>query len=308
MSGTATGTSPGAEREEDLAFLLSGPRHRTWLTDVVSEVRSKKPVIVGMTVVVLLTIVALLAPVISPYDPLGFQAVDRLQPPSLAHLFGTDNLGRDVFSRVVYGTRVSLAVGLSAVALGATFGTTFGLLAAHLGGRWDNLICRVLDVFFGIPDLLLAIALSSILGHGLINPIVAISIINVPFFARLVRAPALGEKERDYVLAARVSGAGSGRIMLRHLLPNVLPVIIVQASVSISYAILIEASLGFVGLGVQPPTPSWGNMISKGRVFLELAPWVSIFPGLAIMTAILAFNLTGDGLRDALDPMLRGVR
>ena len=153
-----------------------------------------------------------------------------------------------------------------------------------------------------------AIALSNILGRDLINPITAITIINIPFFARLVRAPALVEREREYVQAARVTGVRPARIMLRHLLPNVFPVIMVQASVSISYAILIEASLGFMGLGIQPPTPSWGSMISEGRTYLELAPWQSVFPGLAIMAAIMAFNLTGDGLRDALDPMLRGVR
>jgi peptide/nickel transport system permease protein len=281
---------------------------RSWLTDVFSQASRNKPVIVGMAVVVGLVLVAVFAPYLSPYDPLDFVGTNRLLPPSLAHPFGTDHLGRDVLSRVIYGTRISLAVGLASVTLGVFFGTLFGLSAAQLGGHWDNLICRILDVFFGIPDLLLAIALSNILGRDLINPITAITLINIPFFARLVRAPALVEREREYVQAARVTGVRPARIMLRHLLPNVFPVIMVQASVSISYAILIEASLGFMGLGIQPPTPSWGSMISEGRTYLELAPWQSVFPGLAIMAAIMAFNLTGDGLRDALDPMLRGVR
>ena len=308
MSRTTTETYSGLERDQASNTYSIVPPQRSWLTDVFSEVAHNKPVIAGMAIVILLTLIALSAPLISPYDPLDFVGVDRLKSPSLAHPFGTDNLGRDVLSRVIYGTRVSLVVGLSAVGLGMTFGTALGLTAAYFGGHWDNSISRVLDVFFGIPDLLLAIALSGVLGQGIINPILAISIINIPFFARLVRAPALAEKGKEYIGAARVIGARSGRIMLKHLLPNVFPVIMVQASVSMSYAILIEASLGFMGLGVQPPTPSWGNMISEGRTFLELAPWQSVFPGLAIMTAILAFNLTGDGLRDALDPMLRGVR
>jgi peptide/nickel transport system permease protein len=259
-----------------------------------------------MLVAALLVVLAVLAPVLAPADPLVGEGVNRLQPPSLRHPFGTDHQGRDILSRVIYGTRVSLFVGLTAVSIGATLGIVFGLTAGLLGGRVDDIICRILDVFFGIPDFLLAIALSVVLGFGLTTLITAISIINIPFFARMVRAPTLVEKGKEYIQAARVIGVGTGRMLRRHILPNVLAPMIVQASVSMSYAILIEAGLGFVGLGVQPPTPSWGGMLSEARTYLELAPWASFFPGLAIMTSILAFNLAGDGLRDVLDPTMRG--
>jgi peptide/nickel transport system permease protein len=281
---------------------------RSWLADVFSEALRSKLVIAGFVMVILIALIALLAPIVAPYDPNEILGSERLQPPSFVHYFGTDNLGRDIFSRVLYGVRTSLLVSVLSIFISVLIGTILGLISGYLGGGVDNVMNRILDVFFGIPTLLLAIALSAILGTGIFNPIIAIAIINIPFFARLVRGPTMGEKAKQYIQAARAIGAESSRIMFRYILPNVIPLVIVQATVSLSYAVLIEASLGFVGLGVQPPTPSLGNMLNEGRTYLELAPWFSIFPGLAIMLMIMAFNLAGDGLRDALDPMLRGTR
>jgi peptide/nickel transport system permease protein len=281
---------------------------RSWLADVFSEALRSKLVIAGFVMVILIALIALLAPIVAPYDPNEILGSERLQPPSFVHYFGTDNLGRDIFSRVLYGVRTSLLVSVLSIFISVLIGTILGLISGYLGGGVDNVMNRILDVFFGIPTLLLAIALSAILGTGVFNPIIAIAIINIPFFARLVRGPTMGEKAKQYIQAARAIGAESSRIMFRYILPNVIPLVIVQATVSLSYAVLIEASLGFVGLGVQPPTPSLGNMLNEGRTYLELAPWFSIFPGLAIMLMIMAFNLAGDGLRDALDPMLRGTR
>jgi peptide/nickel transport system permease protein len=271
-------------------------------------IASNRPTILGLTMVMLLLLVALLAPVIVPYDPIAGEGVNRLLSPSLAHPFGTDTFGRDILSRVIYGARVSLLVGIASIALGTVAGTILGLSAGYFGGRWDNLVCRILDVFFGIPALLFAMALSASLGTGLVNPIVSIAVINVPFFARMARGPTLVEKSKEYVLAARSIGATDGRILARGILPNILPYVLIQASLSVSYAILIESALSFIGLGIQPPTAAWGSMLSENQTFLELAPWTSIFPGLAIVVTVLGFNLAGDGLRDALDPVLRGVR
>jgi peptide/nickel transport system permease protein len=282
-------------------------RRRTYIADILSRATRNRLVIAGFGLALLLCMVAILAPLVAPYDPTAFEGTDRLLPPSRGHPFGTDHLGRDVLSRVIFGTRISLFVGITSVSVGATFGSVLGLIGAFFGGRLDDALCRILDIFFGVPTLLLAIALSAVLGTGVLNPIIAISVINTPFFARMVRGPALVEKGKEYFTAAIMVGVGTSRILVKHLLPNVLSCIIVQASLSTSFAILTEASLGFVGLGIQPPTPSWGNMLNEGRTFLELAPWTSIFPGLAIALAVLAFNLVGDGLRDALDPTMRGV-
>lgn len=287
-------------------FAMRPPR--SWLADVFSEAIRSKLVVAGFVMVAIIALIALLAPIISPYDPYEISGLARLSPPSFEHYFGTDNLGRDIFSRVLYGVRTSLVVSMLSIFIGLLFGTVIGLISGFLGGTVDNLTNRILDVFFGIPTLLLAIALSAVLGTGILNPIIAIAIINIPFFARLVRGPTMAEKSKQYVQASRAIGADTSRIVFRYILPNVVPLVIVQATVSLSYAILIEASLGFVGLGVQPPTPSLGNMLNEGRTYLEIAPWFSIFPGLAIMIMIMAFNLAGDGLRDALDPMLRGTR
>jgi len=303
-----TDTDSSESLEQIMIDDMANRPARSWIADVLSEAIRSRLVVVGFILILIIILSAIFSPYIAPHNPEEIVGINRLLSPNKEHLFGTDHLGRDILSRVLYGVRTSLIVSLSSILLGIIFGSIIGLISGYIGGRFDNMVNRILDVFFGIPTLLFAIALSAALGTGIINPIIAIAVINIPFFARLVRGPTLAEKPKPYVLAARAIGATTGRIVFRYIFPNVIPIVIVQGTVSLSYAILIEASLGFVGLGVQPPTPSLGNMLNEGRTFLELAPWFSIFPGMAIMVMIMAFNLAGDGLRDALDPMMRGTR
>lgn len=258
----------------------------------------------GLTVLVFI-VLALLAGVISPYDPLKVNVLKGLQPPSTEYWFGTDRFGRDVFSRSIYGSRISLRVGFLSIGISLAIGSFFGLIAGYAGTTWDNLISRVMDVFFAFPPLLLAIGIAAMLGPGVNNAIIAIAVVYSPLFSRVMRAPVLAERGKEYVQAARSMGASAPRIITRHVLPNVLSPVIVQASIGIAYAILVEASLSYLGLGTQPPDPSWGTMLNEGRTFLETAWWISVFPGLFIMLAVLAFNLMGDGLRDVIDPHLR---
>jgi peptide/nickel transport system permease protein len=259
----------------------------------------------GAVLAVLLTAMAVLAGVISPSDPMAVNVMAALQGPSVKHLFGTDRFGRDLLTRVIYGARVSLGIAFASVAAAMVVGSVLGLFAAYVGRSWDTVLSRVMDVLFSFPLLLLAIAIVGVLGPGIPNAIIAITIVYTPFFFRVARGPMLGEREKEYVQAAKAVGAGNARILWRHLLPNLLSPIIVQASVTIAYAILTEASLSYLGLGTPLLTPSWGTTLNEGRTYLQLAPWVSIFPGIAIMLAVLAFNLLGDGLRDALDPRLK---
>ncbi|MGI8575777.1 MAG: ABC transporter permease [Egibacteraceae bacterium] len=250
--------------------------------------------------------VLLLAGLTGPYvAPYGFNEVvveDRLEAPSSAHLFGTDNLGRDVFSRVLLGARVSILVGVVAVGISLTVGTLFGLVAGFYGGKIDDGIMRLMDVLFAFPALLMAIAVLAILGPGTVNAMVAIGIVYTPIFARVTRGSVLSVREADFVRAARSIGAGDVRLAGLHVLPNVLAPIIVQTSVSLAFAILSEAALSFLGLGTQPPNPSWGRMLSEGRAFIQQAWWIAVFPGLAIFFTVLSFNVLGDALRDVLDP------
>jgi peptide/nickel transport system permease protein len=259
-------------------------------------------VLVGAVMVVLVVLTALLAGAIAPYDPIANNVRAALQPPSALYFFGTDRYGRDVFSRVVFGSRISLLVALVSVAVAATSGTLLGLASGFFGGAVDDAIGRLMDVLFSFPALVLAIAIAATLGPGITNAVIAIAVVYAPLFGRVVRGPVLVERAKDYVEAARALGAGSPRLLLRHVLPNVLSPLIVQVTLTFSHAILLESYLSFLGLGVQPPYPSWGTMLQEGRTFLETAPWTSIFPGLAIMLAVLAFNLLGDGIRDVLDP------
>jgi peptide/nickel transport system permease protein len=228
-----------------------------------------------------------------------------LAPPSAQHPFGTDEFGRDVLSRVLVGSRVSLIVAFLSVATAVALGTTLGLTAGYYGGSWDGVSMRAMDIIFAFPAILLAIAIMAVLGTSLLNLVIAIGIVYTPQFARVARAAALTVRSLEFVDAARVLGLGNLRIIGRHLIPNIMAPVIVQVSLSLSLAILSESALSFLGLGTQPPTPSWGNMLSEGRQFLELAPWNAVFPGLAIMLVVLGFNLLGDGLRDLLDPRLR---
>jgi peptide/nickel transport system permease protein len=263
-------------------------------------------VLAGIVMVVGLILIAALAGLIAPYDPIANNVRAALQAPSSFYYFGTDRFGRDVFSRVVFGSRLSLFVALVSVSISAVIGVALGLVSGYFRGWIDNLIGRIMDVFFSFPALLLAIGVAAMLGPGLNNAIIAIAVVYSPVFGRVVRGPVLVERGKEYVEAARVMGASSPRIILKHVFPNVLSPLIVQATITLSQAILVEAYLSFLGLGTQPPFPSWGTMLQEGRTFLETAPWMSIFPGLAIMLTVLAFNLLGDGIRDVLDPRSRG--
>ena len=258
--------------------------------------------LVGLIIVVFIVLLAIFPGVVSPYDPDELNMKSALEPPSLEHLFGTDRYGRDIFSRVIYGTRVSMGVAFSSVAIALLIGSLLGIVSGYFGGAWDIVISRVMDIIFSFPMLLLAIALAAMMGPGTENAIRAIAIVNIPFFARVVRGSTLAVREQEYVQAAHVVGAKHGRIIFRHISPNVASPLIVQTSVTIAYAILTEASLSYLGLGTEILTPTWGNILNEGRTYLEQAPWISIFSGMAIMVAVLAFNLVGDGLRDALDP------
>ena len=266
-----------------------------------------KLMLAGSVLAILIILTAALADLLAPYDPLLMNSTDALKGPSADYLFGTDRFGRDVLSRTIHGSRISLWVGIASAAISMTVGTLVGLISGYFGGWIDNIIGRVMDVFFSFPGLLLAIAVAAVLGPSLNNALLAIAVVYTPPFSRIVRGSVAVERNKEYVDAARLIGAPTWRIVARHVLPNVLSPIIVQGSVILSLAILTESYLSYLGLGTQPPTPSWGSMLSEGRTFLETAPWISVFPGLAIVTAVLAFNLLGDGLRDVLDPQLRSA-
>ncbi|WP_102958797.1 ABC transporter permease subunit [Mangrovicella endophytica] len=270
-----------------------------------------KGAVVGLVVFAIIVAVAILAPLIAPHDPVLQDRSALLVPPvwmeggSWSFLLGTDAVGRDIFSRLVYGARFSLFVGLFVVTLSVSTGVVIGLVAGYVRGWVDALIMRVMDIILAFPSLLLALVLVAVLGPGLVNAMIAIALVLQPHFVRLTRASVMAEKQRDYVTAARVVGAGPIRIMAMTILPNCLGPLIVQATLSFSNAILEAAALGFLGMGAQPPTPEWGTMLAEAREFVLRAWWVVTFPGLAILITVLAINLIGDGLRDALDPKLK---
>ncbi len=264
-----------------------------------------KAAVLGLCIIVFLVFLALFGRFIMPYDPNMQDMGNTLAEPSNAHLFGTDQLGRDIFSRVIDGTKISLRVGLSAVAIALSIGTVLGAVAGYRGGKTDTIIMRIMDMMLSIPSILLAITFMAALGKGIDKAIIAIGLVSIPEYARIVRGSILSIKENDYVQAAKVIGNKDGRIIFRHILPNVLSSIIVRATLGISTAVLDTAALGFLGLGVQPPYAEWGDMLGRARGFIFQAPHTLIFPGLAITITVLAFNLLGDGLRDALDPKAR---
>ena len=284
------------------------PERRARVLAVLARFARRNPLgAAGGIVIVLLLVTAVFAPLVAPYDPLVPAPLDRLKGPSGAHLFGTDDIGRDVFSRVVYGGRVSLQVGISTVLVGTLIGAGIGLVSGFFSGWADILVQRLLDSIQSIPGLLLALVVAAVIGAGTINTIFPIAVILIPINARVVRSAVLSVREHQYIEAARVLGCADPRIMLRHVLPNVVAPILILSSIYIGNAIIIEASLSFLGLGTSPPTPSWGNMLSgQGRTYMEQAPWLALFPGLAITLTVLSFNLLGDALRDTWDPRLRG--
>lgn len=277
-------------------------RRRQRLSDAWYVLTRNPLTLLGLLLVLLLVLVAIFAPMVAPHDPLAQSAVDSLRGPSWSHPFGTDQTGRDVFSRVLYGAAISLRIGALAVLAITVIGVPLGLLAGSVGGWVDGLIMRVADVFLAFPTIVLALAIATSLGGGMQNAIVAVAIAGWPWYARLIRSAVLTIRGEAYVDAARLAGASYLRIVARHILPNSFGPIIVQASQDMGYTILLAATLGFLGIGVKIPTPEWGTMINDGRdVFLD-AWWVSVFPGIAIVIAVLAFNLMGDGLRDIFDP------
>lgn len=259
---------------------------------------------IGAVIIVATVLIAICAPLLAPYSPSDQQA-RRLQAPSGAHLMGTDELGRDTLSRIIYGARVSLQVGIIAVLIALVVGTLLGVLTGYFGGRTDTIIMRVVDIMFAFPGLILAIVIAGLLGPSRRNAMIAIGIVYAPAFARVIRGSVLSVVGEPYLEAGRVLGARNGWLIRRYILPNIIAPLLVLTSIYLSSAILSEAALSFLGLGAQPPEPSWGGMLSIARTYMERAPWMAVFPGLAIMVVVLGFNFLGDGLRDVLDPRLR---
>ena len=278
------------------------PESLWWRT--LRRFRKHRLALLAMFFLSMLIFSALFPWLVTGFDPLEMDVPSKLQSPSFAHWFGTDDFGRDIFARVIYGSRVSLQVGLIAVGIAATSGTLIGLLAGYFGKLLDSLLMRVMDVIFAFPAILLAIAIVAILGTSTRNVMIAIGIIYIPIFARIVRGSTLELKTQDYIEAAHASGAQSSRILWRHILPGTMGPLTVGVSLALADAILAEAALSFLGLGTQPPDPTWGSMLSFGRDFIREAPWFSFFPGLAIFVTVLSLNLVGDGWRDALDARL----
>ncbi|UBV45321.1 ABC transporter permease (plasmid) [Deinococcus taeanensis] len=280
-------------------------RPRVRLSKPARRFLRNKLAVLGAVILLLFSVLAVFAPLVTSAQPSQIFFSDLRAAPGGSHPFGADELGRDIYSRVVYGARVSLSAGLVSVLLALATGTSLGLIAGYFRGWADEVIMRVVDAMLALPFLVLAIALAAILGPSLQNTMIAIAIVSAPAFARITRGEVLAQREREYVQAAQALGARDGRLMLRHLLPNISGALIVQTSLAIANAILAESSLSFLGLGIQPPEPSWGSMLNAARGFLQDAPWMALFPGVAIFLTVLAFNLLGDGLRDALDPRSR---
>jgi peptide/nickel transport system permease protein len=296
MSDTTLPASAAAGDDEP----LESPARRA-----LRRLFKRKSAVFGLAVLTIFIVVAALAPLISPYDAIATSWSLVRKPPSAVHWFGTDELGRDILARVIYGARASLLAGLISVTIAMSIGVPLGLLAGYRGGFVDALISRITDAMLACPFLILAIALAAFLGPSLGNAMIAIGVSATPVFIRLTRAQVMGVKVEDYVEAARSIGNPPWRIALVHILPNILPALLVQATLSIAAAIIAEAALSFLGLGQQPPAPSWGSMLNAAQRFLTNAPWMAIWPGLAIFLVVLSLNLVGDGLRDALDPRER---
>jgi len=296
MTDAALPAIAPAERSDE----LESPSRRA-----LRRLLRRKGAVAGFVVIAVFVVLALAAPLIAPYDPIATSWTLVRKAPSAMHWFGTDELGRDVLARVVYGARASLLAGAIAVAIALGVGVPLGLLAGYRGGVIDALISRITDAMLACPFLILAIALAAFLGPSLGNAMIAIGVTTTPIFVRLTRGQTMSVKADDYVEAARAMGNPRWRIALVHILPNIMPALLVQATLSIAAAIIAEAALSFLGLGQQPPAPSWGSMLNAAQRFLTQAPWIAVWPGLAIFLVVLSLNLVGDGLRDALDPRAR---
>ncbi|MBC2856568.1 MAG: ABC transporter permease [Cetobacterium sp.] len=282
-------------------------KKRSQWAEVWRSLKKNKMALTGLFILTVLILLAIFADQIANYDNVVIKQNlrMRLKPPSAQHWLGTDEFGRDIFARIIHGARVSLKVGVVAVGIAIVIGGTLGAIAGYYGGKLDNVIMRIMDIFLAVPSILLAIAIVSALGPNLLNLMVAISVSSIPGYARIVRASVLSIRDQEFVEAARAIGASDGRIIFRHIIPNALAPVIVQGTLGVAGAILSTAGLSFIGLGIQPPAPEWGSMLSGGRQYLRYAWWVTTFPGVVIMITILSLNLLGDGLRDALDPRLK---
>lgn len=282
-------------------------KKRSQWVEVWRRLKKNKMALLGLGILVILVLAAIFADQIANYNTVVIKQnlADRLQPPSAKHWLGTDEFGRDIFARIVHGARVSLIVGIVAVSISIIGGGILGAIAGYYGGKLDNVIMRLMDIFLAVPSILLAIAIVSALGPSLLNLMIAVSISSIPRYARIVRASVLSIRDQEFIEAAKAIGASNTRIIFRHIIPNSLAPVIVQGTLGVAGAILSTAGLSFIGLGIQPPAPEWGSMLSGGRQYLRYAWWVTTFPGVAIMITILSLNLLGDGLRDALDPRLK---
>jgi peptide/nickel transport system permease protein len=301
----ARGTSMNALTERRVVVSTKRTGRTSLFLDAMHRLFRNKLAITGMVIMGVFILTAILAPLLAPYDPLQQELVMRRRPPSQEHWFGRDDLGRDILSRVIYGSRFSLQVGVLSIGFAIVIGGFVGAVASFAGGWVDSIVMRLMDIMLAFPALLLAIAIVTILGPGLMNMLYAIGIVSIPAYARIMRASVLTVKEQDYILAARSVGVSPMRMLFRNVLPNCLTPMIVQGTLGIGTAILDAAGLSFLGLGAQPPKPEWGAMLGQGRYSMFTAPHIVLFPGLAIMLTVLGFNLLGDGLRDALDPRLR---
>jgi peptide/nickel transport system permease protein len=267
--------------------------------------KKNKRAMVGLWMVLVFIVVAIFAPLIAPYDPIEQNMQIMLEKPSLKHPFGTDEFGRDLLSRIIYGAQISLAIGTVGVLIAVIFGVALGTIAGYFGGWIDNIIMRIMDIFMAFPSFLLALAIVSVLGPGMVNVMIAIGIFSIPNFSRIARSSVISIKNKEFIEATRAMGGTDTRIIIKHLIPNSISPIIVLSTMRIATAIITAAGLSFLGMGAQPPTPEWGAMLSTGREYLRVAPHVSTIPGLAIMFLVLGFNMLGDGLRDALDPKMK---
>lgn len=295
--------SDGATAATDVAQLVPAQAGRR--RSVLRRLLGSTPFVIGALLIVVMAGTAVLAPVLTSFDPVKMKPADRFQPPSIEHPFGTDHLGRDVLARVMYGGRLSLPMGVAPIAVAALAGLLLGLVAGYYGGNVDLLLMRLLDVWIAFPPILLALAIVTVLGTGLTNIMIALGIAWIPYYARMVRGSVLEAKQRVYVDAAGALGSSDARIVFRHVLPNVLTPIMVMSSMGVANAILAGAALSFLGLGAQAPAPEWGTSLADARQYIRLGWWVGFFPGMAIAITVLGANLMGDGIRDALDPKLK---